>query len=84
MTITLDARRMGREQVHSYLKEMLSLPDYYGCNLDALYDSLTELPETHLVLTHWYEADEGFSDVYRVLLAAQRSNPSLRIELEEF
>ena len=27
---------------HKYLKEALDFPDYYGENLDALYDCLTE------------------------------------------
>ena len=26
-----------RETAHTYLKEILHLPDYYGRNLDALY-----------------------------------------------
>ena len=30
-------------QVHDYLKEMLEFPEYYGKNLDALHDCLTDL-----------------------------------------
>ena len=30
------------EDGHNYLKEVLNFPDYYGKNLDALYDCLTE------------------------------------------
>jgi len=30
-----------RESAHSYLKRKLSLPDYYGNNLDALWDYLS-------------------------------------------
>lgn len=36
---------------HDYLKEELSFPDYYGKNLDALYDCLTDIgveTEIHL------------------------------------
>ena len=32
-----------RETAHTYLKEILHLPDYYGRNLDALYDCLCEI-----------------------------------------
>ena len=32
----------SREKAHQYLAEMLDLPEYYGGNLDALYDVLTE------------------------------------------
>ena len=40
--IVLDGRRMeGREGLHAELKQKLSLPDYYGNNLDALYDELS-------------------------------------------
>ena len=31
--------------MHQYLKEKLEFPDYYGNNLDALYDMLTSLEE---------------------------------------
>lgn len=30
------------EKLHARLKRALRLPDYYGANLDALYDVLTE------------------------------------------
>ena len=33
------------DSLHNALKEGLSLPDYYGKNLDALYDVLTEIGE---------------------------------------
>lgn len=42
--IVLDPAAMpDRAALHLYLKEMLSLPDYYGENLDALYDCLTDI-----------------------------------------
>ena len=34
---------MSREEVHSYLKEKFAFPEYYGKNLDALYDCLTDI-----------------------------------------
>lgn len=33
------------EIAHAYLREKLNLPEHYGCNLDALYDCLTEISE---------------------------------------
>ncbi|WP_455645467.1 barstar family protein [Methanosphaera sp.] len=49
--IELDGEKI-REYSHDYLIEMLDLPDYYGKNLDALYDCLTEIgveTEIHLI-----------------------------------
>ncbi len=41
----IDCRCMtDREAAHEYLKTLFSFPDYYGKNLDALYDCLSELP----------------------------------------
>ena len=34
-----------KEELHAALKEGLSLPDYYGGNLDALHDCLTDFAE---------------------------------------
>ena len=46
MKVILDGRKMtDKEATHEYLKEQLQFPDYYGCNLDALYDCLTESEE---------------------------------------
>ena len=40
----------GREALHAHLKEKLGLPDYYGGNLDALNDCLSERAERALVV----------------------------------
>lgn len=46
----LDPEKMvTREQAHEFLKEKFSFPDYYGKNLDALYDCLTEISEPTLI-----------------------------------
>ena len=43
MNVVLDGRGMtDRKVVHDELKKQLMLPDYYGRNLDALFDVLTE------------------------------------------
>lgn len=34
-----------RSDVHAYLKEQLGFPEYYGNNLDALYDVLGDIAE---------------------------------------
>ena len=43
LTIFIDANRYASaKELHQALKLMLDLPDYYGCNADALYDCLSE------------------------------------------
>lgn len=42
MKILLDGNKMKtKEDAHEYIKNKLTLPDYYGRNLDALWDLLT-------------------------------------------
>ena len=67
--ITLDCSRItDATQLHQALFSALALPDWYGHNLDALLDCLTELEEeTHLILKNWdthasYSA--GFESVF--------------------
>ena len=43
LTIFIDAARYTTaKELHQALKMMLDLPEYYGCNADALYDCLSE------------------------------------------
>ena len=41
IVIQLDTFETLRD-FHLWLKEQCHFPDYYGCNLDALYDCLSE------------------------------------------
>lgn len=82
--ITLDAA-MLRERLpaHDYLKEALALPDYYGRNLDALYDCLTELDETEIQFVNLDAAgDSYFSRVLSVFQEAREENPRLHLFFE--
>ena len=46
MLVTIDGSKMtDKKMLHAYLKEQCKFPEYYGNNLDALYDVLTERPE---------------------------------------
>ena len=43
----------GKEKLHEYLQEILEFPEYYGKNLDALYDLLsTDDRELEFVIRH--------------------------------
>ncbi|QUG80399.1 barstar family protein [Bacillus subtilis] len=76
--IMIDGRDFENiEVLHDVLKDKLDFPDYYGRNLDALWDCLTgwvDLPLT-LVLIN-FEFSKKFlgsyaDDVLEVLLEAQ-------------
>ncbi|MBE7003789.1 MAG: barnase inhibitor [Ruminococcaceae bacterium] len=77
-----------REELHDAMARQLALPEYYGRNLDALFDCLTELHEScDIVVRH---ADELFAHlgVYaeilqNVLCEAAGENSSLRLSIED-
>lgn len=57
--IKIDGREMKTpEDAHSYLAKVLSLPHYYGKNLDALHDCLTDINEpTNIIVVHCGELE---------------------------
>ena len=87
MIIELDCREMtDKPALHAYLKEKLALPEYYGKNLDALYDVLTERGEqTDLVLKNWRALSEqlgGYGiSLLETLRQASEENPHLEVTL---
>lgn len=83
MRIVLDTACLTeRQAAQEYLKETLELPDYYGGNLDALYDCLTEMPEIEIYFDG--EADSPYlRRIWRVFRAAARENPNLTVERAE-
>lgn len=82
--VILDCEKLlSRKQAHLYLAEKLDFPDYYGKNLDALYDCLTELGECTIVLegTDNLRGSEGYgTKVLKVLREAADANPGLKLE----
>ena len=82
MNHTIDCSSINDAKVlHAALARELALPDWYGHNLDALYDCLTELPEPmHLILKNWDTAkdfSQGFESVFE---DAQTDNPDFTVE----
>ena len=76
-----------RAQVHEYLKRELHFPDYYGENLDALWDILTnENEEQKIIIRNGNELIENLGEYGKNLLdtmiEAGEENPLLSIEME--
>lgn len=80
MNVILDASRMdSRKKAHTYLAETLGFPEYYGHNLDALHDCLTELTDTTVEFINIPEEQTYFTKVLRVFRDAARRNDGLTI-----
>ena len=82
--ITLDLTHIETvKALHIYLQYKLNLPEYYGRNLDALHDCLTEIDEDMQILVH-AEQDAGECAAYlprlmRVLQDAAEENAHITL-----
>ena len=86
--IVIDGRKMtDRETEHNYLKKKLALPDYYGRNLDALFDCLCEMNNVQIVVSYVQEMKDNLrryaDNIINVFEAAQEKNPKLSVIVEE-
>ena len=82
-TITMDCAGVEEpRQLHRLLATALELPDWYGHNLDALFDCLTELPgPVVLRLENWNTLGGWRSGFGGVFADAGLENPELDVVL---
>ncbi len=82
--ITLDCRMFSqRGEAHDYLAEKLNLPEYYGRNLDALYDCLSGV-KGEIVFLHADEIDGGYAKkILRVFEDAKEQYHGLAVTYED-
>ena len=85
MEVTLNGRGIeSREALHAALAEGLCFPEWYGGNLDAMFDCLTDIGEDTTIRVLEPEALEETLGAYgelwlRVLREAEEVNPRLHV-----
>lgn len=76
-----------RDQLHDYLALTMEFPDYYGRNLDALYDMLTDITEDTCIGVFCDDKDDSLavqrSRVKKVFQDAEQDNPHLCVIFSE-
>ena len=87
LTYRIDCRELtSRTAVHDCFARMFALPAFYGRNLDALYDVLTELQPSTLILEHTgclYDARGPYAEkLLGVFRDAARDNENIQFQEE--
>lgn len=83
----LDCENMqDRESAHAYIAEALNFPEYYGKNLDALFDCLTDMKKCSIVFKNMDKLEE-LGDYKNLLLTvfqeAAESSEKIKIIIDE-
>ena len=64
---------------HPYLKEILNFPKYYGENLDALYDCLTDIgTNTEIILDNSKLVNK---EIINTFIDASNENPYISFKI---
>ena len=80
MEITIDCGGIAtKRELHELIAESLCFPDWYGHNLDALMDCLTDLEDVAVTLTRWENLPFETECFWRVFRQAAEENPDLTV-----
>ena len=83
----VDCGKLGeRRAAHRYLVKTLEFPEYYGNNLDALFDCLTEKGECVILFkgaVELYESGGYGAKILKVMRDAAAANPLLKMAVAE-
>ena len=82
-TIELDFKELYTpRQIHEYIAQKLGFPEYYGKNLDALYDCLTDISEeTEITIVNYDVLDYRENAIINTFLDAVEESDSLNVLL---
>lgn len=89
MICILDGKKIeNREMLHDLLIDSLGLPEWYGRNLDALYDCLTDVSEEmEIQFLHTGEMEERLGSYAVSLMKAVRmaaeDNRRIHLNIED-
>lgn len=87
--LTLDITPFEEKiSLHSYLKNRLGFPFYYGANLDALYDELTSIEQPTMIILVFHDHPIAGHERYiprmvEVFRAAALDNYHIRLTVRE-
>ncbi|MBE6038131.1 MAG: ribonuclease inhibitor [Anaerofustis stercorihominis] len=69
-----------KNSAHEEIMQAMEFPGYYGKNLDALWDMLTEITDdTLILLVNSSYAAEDTENIIHLFREAEEENPRLRI-----
>lgn len=75
-----------KEGLHDYIAETLDFPEYYGKNLDALYDCVTDLSQCCITITGidaLYELGQYGMRIIEVFQDAAEDNEDIELVIED-
>ena len=84
--VLMDLNRLdSMKNVHAFLERELEFPEYYGHNLDALYDCLTDIAEpVTIIIVNVPENEDALErrleGLLSVLESASDENPNVAVK----
>ena len=80
-TIYLD-KFIDKQELHKYIAESLDFPEYYGKNLDALYDLLCCIHKDMEIYLLSDIEDDYVINIVNVFIDAAKENSHLSLKLD--
>lgn len=83
MNVTISCGGIAdKNELHARIAAALDFPDWYGHNLDALMDCLTDLDEVTVTLAEWDSLPFDADGFWRVFRQAAAESPDLTVIFE--